>query len=266
MEATIMDCRLHYRYQPNQSAAGPVLLMLHGWGCDGSIFSFIEDGFREKASLLTVDFPGHGKSGEPPVPWGVGEYAEQVVQLLKQLAIPKVSIIAHSFGGRVAIYLSSKHPDLVEKLVITGGAGIKPPVSQRQSKRQKRYKRYQACLNLIKKLPLLKKPVEKWQAKLRRRYGSADYNRLSDGMRRTFVKVISEDLFPLLEKIQAPTLLIWGSEDTETPLWMGQQMEKAIPDAGLVVFEGRTHFAFVEEWQRFLVIVKAFFKEADGNE
>lgn len=261
-----MDCRLFYRYQPKQGATGPVLLMLHGWGCDGSIFSFIEDGFRENVSLLTLDFPGHGKSGEPPVPWGVEEYADQVYQLLKQLNISRVQVIAHSFGGRVAIYLSTKHPELVDKMVITGGAGIRPPVSQRQSKRQKRYKRYQACLNMLKKLPPLKKPVEKWQAKLRRRYGSADYNRLSDGMRKTFVKVISEDLFPMLKEIHAPTLLVWGSEDTETPLWMGQQMEQNITDAGLVVFEGRTHFAFVEEWQRFLVIVKAFFKEANGHE
>ena len=55
------------------------------------------------------------------------------------------------------------------------------------------------------------------------------------------------------------TLLIWGSADTETPLWMGQAMEKEIPDAGLVVLEGGTHFAFLEQWQRFVLIVKQFF-------
>ena len=101
--------------------------------------------------------------------------------------------------------------------------------------------------------------IEKWQAALRKRYGSADYNRLNENMRKTLVKVISLDLLPLLKSIQSPTLLIWGSADTATPLWMGQQMEKEIPDAGLVVFEGRSHFAFIEEWQRFLTIVKHFF-------
>lgn len=44
---------------------------------------------------------------------------------------------------------------------------------------------------------------------------------------------------------------------------MGQKMEQSIPDAGLVVFEGRSHFAFVEEPQRFLTIVKTFFEEGD---
>ena len=111
----------------------------------------------------------------------------------------------------------------------------------------------------VKRLRLLRAMVERWQAALRRRYGSADYARLNENMRRTFSKVISQDLYPFLKDIQAPTLLVWGSEDTETPLWMGEQMEKAIPDAGLVVFEGRTHFAFIEEWQRFLTIVRQFF-------
>ena len=123
-----------------------------------------------------------------------------------------------------------------------------------------------AILNALKRLRLLRAMVERWQAALRRRYGSADYARLNENMRRTFSKVISQDLYPFLKDIQAPTLLVWGSEDTETPLWMGEQMEKAIPDAGLVVFEGRTHFAFIEEWQRFLTIVRQFFWEVRRHE
>ena len=78
-------------------------------------------------------------------------------------------------------------------------------------------------------------------------------------MRKTFVKVINQDLSELLPRIEASTLLVWGSADTETPLWMGQKMEKEIKDAGLVVFEGCSHFAFLEEPQRFLVILKTFF-------
>jgi len=90
------------------------------------------------------------------------------------------------------------------------------------------------------------------------KYGSPDYKRLNPNMRKTFVKVINQDLTEYLPQIKASTLLVWGSADTETPLWMGQKMEKEIPDAGLVVFEGRTHFAFLEEAQRFLVIVNTF--------
>ena len=80
-------------------------------------------------------------------------------------------------------------------------------------------------------------------------------------MRQTFNKVISLDLTDRLEKIRASTLLYWGAQDTETPLWMGQLMQEKIPDAGLVVEEGTGHFAYLECNARFLRIVSSFFLE-----
>lgn len=259
MEALIHDCRIAYRFDKLSEVNAPVLLLLHGWGCDGSIFSAFCGEWTKLASVLTVDFPGHGQSSEPPAPWGVPEYAEQIFLLLQQLDISRVNIVAHSFGGRVALWLSSHHPELVEKMVITGGAGIRKPADGKQSKTQKQYKRFKALLNFFGKLPFLKKPVEMLQEMLIQKYGSPDYKRLTPSMRQTFVKVINQDLSECLPKIQASTLLIWGGADTETPLWMGQKMEKEISDAGLVVFEGRTHFAFLEERQRFQTIVNTFF-------
>lgn len=259
MEATIQGCRIFYELHRPHNTASPVVLLLHGWGCDGSVFSFLHKGFTDATAWMTVDFPAHGKSAEPPEPWGVTEYAEQLVALLAQLAIDRVQIVAHSFGGRVALYMASHYPELVDKMVITGGAGIRKPLSEARQKRQAQYKRMNKVLDALKRFGPLKNIVEKQQAALRKRFGSSDYAKLSETMRKTFVKVISEDLSPLLPKVAAPTLLVWGSDDTETPLWMGQQMEKAIPDAGLVVFEGGSHFAFAQQPQRFLLIVKQFF-------
>jgi len=236
-------------------------LFLHGWGCDGSVFSFFEKGLS--ASWLTVDFPGHGQSAEPSTPWGVAEYAEQIRALLTSLEIQRVRIVAHSFGGRVAIYLASHYPELIDKMVITGGAGIRKPAGETQTKRQKTYKRIKAVLEAVGKCGLFSGMVKWCMEKLIQKYGSPDYVRLNENMRKTFVKVINQDLSEMLPCIAAPTLLIWGSADTETPLWMGQKMETDIPDAGLVVFEGRSHFAFAEEPQRFLTIVKTFFEEGD---
>lgn len=77
-------------------------------------------------------------------------------------------------------------------------------------------------------------------------------------MRKTFVKVISQDLRSCLKNIKASTLLVFGENDQDTPLWQGQIMEKEIPDAGLVVFEGDDHFAYLRQWPRFTQVVKAF--------
>ena len=83
----------------------------------------------------------------------------------------------------------------------------------------------------------------------------------NDIFQETFVKVISLDLSDRYVRIKQPTLLIWGDRDTETPLWMGQRMEKDIPDAGLVVLEGGTHFAYLEQAQRFCAIARHFLLE-----
>ena len=256
METSICDCKLFYRFE--KSDKKDTVLFLHGWGCDGSIFSFFENDFLKNASVISVDFPGHGQSGEPKIPWGVPEYAKQIHTLLTELHVERVHIVAHSFGGRVAIWLSSHYPEMVDKMIVTGGAGIRRQDTSKPTKRQKQYKTLKALVGWVGKIPFLKKFADAMQEKLVQKYGSPDYKRLNPNMRKTFVKVINQDLSEFLQDIKASTLLIWGSNDTETPLWMGQQMEKEIPDAGLVVFDGRSHFAFLEEAQRFLVISKTF--------
>ncbi len=261
LQTTIDGCRIFYDFRPCAVPGAPRVLLLHGWGCDHTVFAAVEKALAGGASVATLDFPGHGQSDDPPEPWGVGDYAEQLLKLIEMNGLAPVHIVAHSFGARVALALAAEHPEAVGKLVITGGAGLKKPATERDSKRTAHYKRYSAFLNRMKATPTLAPMAERLQMALRNRYGSPDYVKLNEVMRKSFVLIVNEDLSPLLKRIQAPTLLIWGDEDTETPLWMAEAMEKGIPDAGLVVFEGGTHFAFVEQWQRFALIVKQFFGE-----
>ena len=93
------------------------------------------------------------------------------------------------------------------------------------------------------------------------RYGSADYKALDPEMRKTFVKVVNQDLRACLPGIKAPTLLYWGEQDDATPLWMGQAMEKEIPDAGLITVPGCGHFAYLEHLGEFTRIVRHFLLE-----
>ena len=80
-------------------------------------------------------------------------------------------------------------------------------------------------------------------------------------MRKTFNLVIAQDLTDELPRIKASTLLYWGEQDTETPLWMAKVMEEKIPDAGLVVEPGVGHFAYLERNEKFLRIVRSFLVE-----
>ena len=241
-----------------QSGSGKNVLLLHGWGCSSKHFAPIAQDLSKDCRVTAIDFPAHGQSGRPPEPWGVPEFAECAKEIIVQLGIAPCDIIAHSFGGRVALYMAAAWPELLKRLVITGGAGIKKPQTEEQKKRSEEYKKKKEKLLGLTKLPLVGGIAQKSLKALQEKYGSADYNALDDEMKKTFVKVISQDLSPLLPKIQASTLLIWGENDTETPLWMGQKMEREIQDAGLVIFESDGHFAYLRQWQRFVTVVRAF--------
>ena len=259
MFRNIGGCKIRFEIRANEQSREMPVLFLHGWGCDLEMFSGMMDAMQGSATLLALDFPAHGESDDPPEPWGVGDFAQQVAALLDSLQMEKVDIVAHSFGARVAIWLASHNPQLVNKIVITGGAGVKKSTDAQAGKKTANYKRLSASVRTVMKFPPLKKPMKALQEKLIQKYGSRDYAALKESMRPTFVKIISEDLTPMLKQIQAPVLLIWGGSDTETPLWMGQTMEREIADAGLVVFEGRSHYAFLEESARFITIVRQFF-------
>ena len=236
------------------------VLLSHGWGCDMKLMQPVADALKTDHRTLAVDFPGHGESGRPPEPWGVPEYAACLRELLERLSFLPCSVIAHSFGARVAAWLEAEEPGIFHRIVFTGGAGIRPKPSEESKARTARYKKLKGYCETAKKIPLLGRAAENMEEKLRQKYGSRDYNALDAEMRQTFVKVVNQDLTDVYSRFHASTLLIWGDADTETPLWMAKEMEQRIPDAGLVILEGGTHFAYLEQIGRFNVIVRQFLK------
>ena len=80
-----------------------------------------------------------------------------------------------------------------------------------------------------------------------KRFGSDDYRKASPIMRQSMVLALQKDMTPYLSQIHVPTLLVWGKDDTATPLSDAKIMERLIPDAGLVELSGG-HFAFAESF------------------
>ena len=257
MEATVHGAAVHAERLGEGSRR---VLLLHGWGADISLMRPVAEKLTG-CDCLMIDFPGFGKSGRPPEPWGVPDYAAAVRELLEQTGFAPCAVIAHSFGCRVAIQLASEKPELFTKLILTGAAGLRDRPTPEQQKRATQYKKLRAMAEAVQKLPLLGGAAKSWQDRLRRKYGSADYNALDEEMRKTFVKVVNLDLSSRLPLIQQPTLLVFGDLDDQTPLRMGQRMEELIPDAGLVTLKGGTHFAYLEQLPAFVTIAQHFLTE-----
>lgn len=239
-----------------RTGAGTPTLLLHGWGASSDLFAGTMRGLGEGFDLIAPDFPGFGATPPPPVAWGVGEYVDWTLALMDWLGVERANLVGHSFGGRVAIKLAALHPERVARVVLTDAAGIRP-------KRDWRYHARVRSFKLMRRLAQARytpQPLREWAGAQVARQGSPDYKAASGTVRGSFVRVVNEDLRAYLPRIAAPTLLIWGDRDEETPLADGQLMERLIPDAGLVVFAGAGHYAYIEDSARFCVIVKTFFQ------
>lgn len=232
------------------------LLILHGWMACINAMSPIWQYFKNTKKVVVLDFPGQGgKSGTLIEAWGVPEYSEMVREFIEKLQLGKVDVIGHSFGGRVAIYLASEYSELFNKIVLTDSAGLKKKISLKKWLKIKTFK----CGKFFLKCLYKNEKFEEKLAKLRKKFGSSDYSALSsDVMRGTFNKVISLDLEDRLSKIKSPTLLIWGENDEDTPVYMGKKMEKLIPDAGLVVLKNSGHFSYLDSPKEYNLIVENF--------
>ena len=247
-------CGLNLAYKA--AGCGPPLLLFHGWGYDSESFRPVFDFLSGRYRVFALDFPGFGKSDPPPSPWGSLEYANLVLSFLDALAIKEPSIIAHSFGARIAIQLASRQPSILKKLILVSAAGLRNRSIKRTFKLlvAKYAKALSAYAGTIGKN--LKNRIYDFVA-------SKDYRDLPPWMRATFIKIVNEDLNSLLPAISVPTLLVWGDRDQETPLKVGKRMQAKIAKARLVVFSNVGHFPYSEKPSSFLSVVCNFLNE-DG--
>lgn len=258
MEMQVSGVNMHYEIA---GSGAKRVVLLHGWGCSMKLMKPVADALANDMTVMTVDFPAHGDSGRPPEPWGVPDFAACLLELLKKTDFLPCSVIAHSFGGRVTIELASQDATIFERIILTGAAGIRPVSTGAKSKRTATYKRLKACAELLRKTKVFAGLADRWNEALVQKYGSKDYAALDPEMRKTFVAVVNYDQTEKLPQIRNSTLLVWGDGDADTPLWMGQKMEKEIPDSALIVLEGGTHFAYLEQIGRFNAIARSFLVE-----
>ena len=252
MEITVKGIPVSYI----ENGDGDYALVLQGWGTSITLYTPIIDTLAEKYHVIAPDLPGFGETPEPPEAWGVDEYTDFVLEFCEKLGITECMLFAHSFGGRITLKLmAGKDPRLkINKLVLTGAAGIRHEPSEQAKKKAKAYQRGKRFLSTALMRTLFPNALEN----LRLKHGSADYKAASPMMRQVLVKTVNEDLSALLPECDAETLLIWGRNDDAVPLGDGQRMEKEMPAAALVTIDNAGHFAFVDQQYLFLRVLAAF--------
>lgn len=233
----------------------PVLL-LHGWGASFDTYRGIAKALSDRCTLYAVNFPGCGQSEQMREPWDVDNYCDFVLEFLSAMNLSNPIIMGHSHGGRVTMKLVADGKLNPPKIVLLDAAGLIPKKSFKQKMRAKNFK----IIKKVLTLPIVKNYSEGLLNKARAYYGSADYNAAPEVLRKTLVKLVNTDIRDILPNIKCPSLLIWGENDTATPLEDAKTIEKLIPDAGLCVIKGTGHFSFCEKPYEAHAILRSFIK------
>lgn len=234
----IKDVYINYVQYGNPK--GKEIVLLHGWGQNIKMMDPIGKGLQDY-HITIVDLPGFGDSTEPTYGYTIYDYYEVIKELLNKLKIKNPTMVGHSFGGRISIIYAAK--EKVDKLVL-----LSSPFRRSVKKDTLKVK----LLKTAKKIPVLKE----LEGYMKTKIGSTDYKNASPMMRTILVNTVNEDLTEYLKQIEAPTILIWGDMDTAVPIEDARYAETIMKDAGLVVYEGCTHYAYLERLNQTISIIK----------
>ncbi len=256
--------RLHVRDTGPKDA--PAVLLLHGFGAslhtwEGWARLLEAAGFR----VVRLDLPGFGLTGPDPT----GDYTDErtvrvLAALMDGLGLRRASVVGSSMGGRMAWFFAATAPERVDKLVLMAPDGFAGPGRE--------YGKAPRVPVAARLLPFVL-PERPLRTMLARAYGDpsvlteevfARYRDmlLAPGVRRAIVARVGQsvlaDPVPLLRRVRAPTLLVWGEKDALVPVSNAADYAQALPDSALVTFPDLGHVPQEEAPVRSLEPVRAF--------
>lgn len=233
-----------------------VIVILPGWGETRNTFLEMISILMIDYTVYIIDYPGFGNTKFPNYNLTMDDYSEMIIKFFNDLNITNPNIIAHSFGGRIAILLSSKYNIYIKNLILIDSAGIKPKMTLKKKFRLKLYKALQSFANYLPK-----KLKHKFKTYLFNKFSSSDYQALDENMRETFKNIVNLDLTKYLSSVNTNTLILWGEKDIDTPLKDGKLMHKKITNSELIIFPNCTHYCYLENTYVIIKIILCFLED-----
>ncbi len=243
-----------------RAGEGPPLVFVHGAAEDGRVWRPQLAALADEFTVIAWDEPGAGGSADVPADFELEDYASCLAALIDALALGPAHVAGLSWGGTVALELLRRHPELVATLILAdtyaGWKGSLPEeeVSERVAGAQRMLAAPPGEFDPTvpglfagdppaEFLPLL----EQIAAAVR-----------PESLRTQLTVMAAADQRDLLPRITVPTLLIWGELDARSPLSVAGELERAIPNAELVVIPRAGHVSNLERPEPFNDAVREF--------
>ena len=252
MQVKIQDWNINYEIM----GEGNPVILLHGWLCTLETMMPIANSLSQNFKVYLVDIVGFGKSDLPEHPLNTDDFGDFLKEFVEKLNIQNPILIGHSNGGRMIINAVGRGIVDAKKIVLMDSAGIIP---KRKPKYYIKVGIFKAGKTILNKIPNVA-GMKELKEKLLNNVGSSDYRASAPVLKETMKIILNEDVTPLLPNIKVPTLLIWGTNDTDTPIADAKKMQSLIPDCGIVEYKNSGHFAYLENIQNCNVVLNEFFK------
>lgn len=216
------------------------IILLHGWGGSMESLQGLQDELAKTNTyrVYNIELPGFGESSiSKGKVLTLDDYVSSLDIFMESNNINKPILVGHSFGGKVALAYTLKKENKVQNLILVNSSGLKPKNTLKKVVLIVPTKTF----GLLFSLPVLNKvksPIRSiyYRFVVRER----DYLR-SKELQETLKNVLKVNLDDQIGKINVDTLLIWGENDSYTPLWMGERFSKLLPNARLEVIQGAKH-------------------------
>ena len=239
MKFCVNDFTIYYEKHGNKNKN---ILILPGWGDTRNTFRYLIDVLKKDYTIYIIDYPGFGNSPFPKRDLVLEDYSDLIYNFIISNNISNPTILAHSFGGRIVIDLFKRFKLDIKNLILIDIAGIKPKKSLFHKIKEKTYKS-------LKKISffLPRNIRNKYLEKLIKIFGSSDYSKLDQNIRKTFINIVNFDQREDIKFINKDTLIIWGELDKDVILKDGYFINKNIKDSGLVVIPKSGHFPYLDK-------------------
>lgn len=253
MEIQVNGKKINYEV----SGQGKPIVLLHGWLASLETMAPLARHLEKHFKVYSIDVIGFGKSELPDKPLNTNDFGDFLKELLGKLEIENPILIGHSNGGRMIINFAGRNLGKINKIVLIDSSGIVP---KRKPKYYIKTYTFKVLKNIFKILPKTEM-VNNLKDRVLGKFGSSDYKNSPDVLKKTMSIILNEDQKYLMPNIKAPTLLIWGDQDTATPIEDGKTMEKLIPGSGLVTYEGAGHYSYLDRLSNCLLVLDEFLKD-----
>jgi 3-oxoadipate enol-lactonase len=236
-----MTVQLHHRFDGPEDA--PVLVLGSSLGTTHAMWDDQVPAFAERFRLLRYDTRGHGGSPAPPGPYAMAELGADVLALLDRLGFDRVSFCGLSIGGMIGMWVASEAPERIDRLVLCCTVPWFPP--------RELWDERAATVRSRGMEPLVDAAIERWlppdvraeRPDLEERLRAMLRSTPPEGYAGCCEAIRDMDLRDRLAGIEAPALVLAGSDDPSTPPERVREVADAVPDARYVELRGAAHIA-----------------------